>query len=251
MHTHVVNQLLRGMVGGFALVAAGNAFAAPSNGWDWMIAPYAWAATVGTDVETRVPPSGISVETSFDDIVDKIDGAFQIHVEGEGDEFGLFADFTYLGLASERDRRFFHTETDLDARLLDIAAVWAPGAERSQGWHVFGGARIVDVDFSAVLIPANPAFGPAFIDHGEKLTDFMLGARYTWALSDRWGMTLRGDGSWGETDGTFNASVAVQYRTRNGAWLFGYRYLDVDLDAQGDTISITMHGPEIGYGFRF
>ena len=108
MHTHVVNRLLRGMVGGFALIAAGNAFAAPSNGWDWMIAPYGWAATVGTDVETRVPPSGISVETSFDDIVDKIDGAFQIHVEGEGDDFGVFADFTYLGLASERDRILPH-----------------------------------------------------------------------------------------------------------------------------------------------
>ena len=39
--------------------------------------------------------------------------------------------------------------------------------------------------------------------------------------------------------------------SRNGAWLFGYRYLDIDLDAQGDSISISMHGPEIGYAFRF
>jgi hypothetical protein len=31
--------------------------AAEGEGWDWMVAPYLWAATIGTDVRTEVPPA--------------------------------------------------------------------------------------------------------------------------------------------------------------------------------------------------
>jgi hypothetical protein len=78
----------------------------------------------------------------------------------------------------------------------------------------------------------------------------MLGARYTWA-SDRWGLTLRGDGSFGGTEGTWNASAIGQYRTGNGAWLFGYRYLSVELDNGPSQTELTVMGPIVGYGFIF
>jgi hypothetical protein len=235
-----------------ALAAAtGLAQANPSTGWDWMIAPYGWIVNIGADMETTTPPSGISNDTAFDDLLDKFDGAFEIHAEGQGDDFGVFTDFTYLGLASGRDRRFFHTESDLDSRLFELAGFWSPGTERGRGIEVFGGLRMIDIDFTAQLIPENPAFAPAVLDTNETFSDFMLGARYTWALSDRWALTLRGDGSWGDTDGTWNASAVAQYRTRNGAWLFGYRYLTADFETRGNALSLELFGPEIGYAFRF
>ena len=230
---------------------SGIAQASPDSGWDWMMAPYLWAASVGTDVETTSPPSSSSNDTTFDDLFDKIDGAFQVHAEGQGDEFGVFADFTYLGLADETDLPRFRTENDLDSRLLDVAVVWSPGPVRMQGFEAFGGLRAIDLDFTAQLIPRNPAFQPVVLDTNETFQDFMLGARYTWALSDRWGLTLRGDASWGDTDGTFNASVVGNYRTDSGAWLFGYRYLDIDVEPTGQRINVTLSGPMIGYGFRF
>ena len=250
MHEHAPKLMFRVAICALA-AASGTAHASGSSGWDWMIAPYGWAASVGTDIQRTTPPSSISTDTDFDDIVDKIDGAFEIHVEGEGDDFGVFIDFTYLGLADEHDRRLFHIESDIDARLIDAAVVWSPGETRGRGGQLLGGVRIVDVDLGVAWIPTLPAFPASSIDHGETLTDFMLGGRYTWGLSDRWALTLRGDASWGDTDGTWNLSAVTQYRTRNGAWLFGYRYLDVDLESGGDDISISMHGPLIGYGFRF
>ena len=47
----------------------------------------------------------------------------------------------------------------------------------------------------------------------SDLNDFMLGARYTWSLSERWGLTLRGDGSFGDTEGTWNTSAVAPKRT--------------------------------------
>jgi len=87
-------------------------------------------------------------------------------------------------------------------------------------------------------------------DH-KAFSDFMLGARYTWAMSERWGLTLRGDGSSGDTEGTWKSSAIAQYRAGNGVWLFGYRYLDVELKADGANIHLTMSGPEIGIGLRY
>src|SRR4249919_3048799 len=96
-----------------------------------------------------------------------------------------------------------------------------------------------------------PACAPAIVDTGDTLTDFMLGVRYTFAFGRNWGLTLRGDGSWGDSDGTWNASALAQYHLQHGSWAFGYRYLDVNLKPNGNRVSINMSGPVVGYAFRF
>lgn len=235
----------------FACLASVAPAAQAAEGWDWMIAPYGWAAGISTDLETSTPPSSSSSDTDFDDIVDKIDGAFQIHMEGQGDRFGAFADFTYLGLADSKDHPRFDTESDLDTRLFEIAGVWNPSPERFQGLDVFAGLRYIDVDLTLQLRPVNPAFDDVIVDGGDSFSDFMVGARYTWTLSEHWGLTLRGDGSFGDTEGTWNTSATVQYRTRHGAWLFGYRYLDAEFETGNATTGIALSGFQVGYGFRF
>lgn len=236
----------------FLAVLAPAAQAAESEGWDWMVAPYGWAASIGTDLRSGQPPyGGASSDTNFDDIIDKFDGAFQIHAEGQGDNFGAFTDFTFLGLADDKNHPRFHSESDLDARLFEIAAVWSPAAQRHQGIELFAGLRYIDVDATVQLDPENPLFDTTRLDGGASFSDFMLGARYTWAISDRWGVTFRGDGSFGETDGTWNASIVANYKMKHGAWLFGYRYLSVEMETHGNRFDTTMKGPMVGYGFMF
>ena len=218
---------------------------------DWVVAPYGWGASIGTDVKTTLPPSESSSDTDFRDVVDKLDGAFEIHIEGQGDRFGFFTDFTYLGIADDRTHPRFVINSDLDTRLFELAAVWNPSPERFKGVDVFAGLRYIDVDLTVQLDPNNPSFNDVAIDGGRTYNDFMVGTRYTWELSNRWALTLRGDGSFGDTDGTWNASAVAQFRTGNGAWLFGYRHLDVEIEAGGSKTHITMSGPEIGYAFRF
>ena len=236
-----------------AILACSSTDAAAQERWHWIVTPYLWAVDVSTDLE--VPPpvsSGIARRTGFADIIDKLDGAFQIHAEGQGDRFGVFADFTYLGLSDENTRRLFRSESDLDTRLFEAAAVWSPGEQRFTGADVFAGLRYIDLDISSTITPTGPlALPPIRVDLDKSFSDFMLGARYTWAFGDRWGLTLRGDGSWGDTEGTWNASAIANYKMKHGVWFFGYRYLDVDAEARGVATDLVVKGPAVGYGFKF
>ncbi|MDR0182029.1 hypothetical protein [Lysobacter arvi] len=241
------------MAGLAALVGLASTDAAAQERWHWIVAPYLWAVDVNTDLDVSPAVSNtISRRTGFDDIIDKLDGAFQIHAEGQGDRFGVFADFTYLGLADENTRRLFHSDSDLDTRLFEAAAVWSPGEQRFTGADVFAGLRYIDLDIASTITPTGPlALSPIHVDLDKSFSDFMLGARYTWAFGERWGLTLRGDGSWGETEGTWNASLIANYKMKSGLWFFGYRYLDVDAQARGVEADLAVKGPALGYGFRF
>lgn len=228
-----------------------SALAAEGDGWHWMIAPYVWGASIGTDLKTNVPPSQSSNTLDFGDIIDHISGAFEMHVEGQGGRFGMFADYTYLGLSDSHTRPHFYTNTHLSTTLFEAAAVWNPSGASFSGLEFFGGLRYIDANLDFKLYPADPAFPMARVNPNKSYSDFMLGARYTFELSNRWALTLRGDGSWGQTDGTWNASAVAQYKTGNGAWLFGYRYLSVSLKTINTVTDITMNGPQIGYAFKF
>jgi hypothetical protein len=238
-----------------ALSAAGfcpMAQAADGDGWQWMVAPYVWGVGFNTDLERTEPPTGgISNDRNFDGVLDKFDGAFQVHVEGQAEHWGMLADFTYLGLSDDQDFERFHTESDLDGRLFDLAAVWSPGDDRYNGWDVFAGLRYIDVDLTVGFDPVNPSFDNSSFKSGESFNDFLVGGRYTWTMSDRWAFTLRGDTSFGDTDGTWNASATAAYKTDIGAWLFGYRYMDAKTTSGDNDINIVMYGPMIGYGFVF
>jgi hypothetical protein len=241
-----------------AAIAAGLCLAGLStqaqaaSDWDWGVAPYVWMVTINTDLERTVPPAGgISNDTNFDGVLDKIDGGFLIHAEGQGDEFGVFSDFIFLGLADENEFPRFNTSSDLDARMFELAGVWSPGPERYHGFEVFAGLRYIDVDLAVEFDPI--AAGPATttFDGGKSYSDFMLGARYTAELSQRWSVVFRGDGSWGATEGSWNASAVAQFKMNHGAWLFGYRYFSVDFGDDNSETTLELSGPEIGYAFAF
>lgn len=232
-----------------ALAATGSASAAEDD-WEWMVAPYGWAATIGTDLRTGEPPA--ENDTSFSDIIDKLDGVFQVHVEGQGERFGMFADYTFLGLADDRDFPRLSTRSDLDTQLLEVAATWSPGEGMHRGIELFGGLRFIDVDLRVQFDPDNPQFDTRQIDFDKAYADLMLGARYEWHLSERWDLVVRGDGSFMGTEGTWNASAVAEYSMTRGAWVFGYRHLEVEVEGRfGNSTEITMSGPMVGYGFKF
>lgn len=230
-----------------------QATAAEGDGWNWVIAPYIWFAGVSTDHSRDVPPSSGSSESDFDDILDKLDGALMLHAEGQGDHFGLFGDLVFIGLGDSHEFDLLDTKSQLDATLFDAAMVWSPGDERFTGFELFGGLRYIDIDLDVKFIPNDPDLPTIEVNPGQSYSDFLLGARYNAKLSDRWGLTLRADGSFGETDGTWNTSAVFDYKMKHGAWVFGYRYFNADLASENDNVNtdITVHGPEVGYAFKF
>jgi len=238
-----------------ALAALAMAIASPqasaSGDWEWVVAPYLWGAGIKTDMKSESPPVEGDSDERFVDLIDELDGVFQLHVEGQEDQWGFFGDFSYLGLASEDDRDLFHAETDIDVRLVELAGVWSPGDGRYEGWDMFGGLRQVDLDFNVDFDPVNPVFDNTRVHLSKTFNDFMLGARYTAPISDKWSVTLRGDGSWGDTDGTWGASAMFARKTEHGSWLLGYRYLDGSFKNDDTDLDVTLSGFQVGYAFRF
>lgn len=245
---------LRHTVLGAALCAAGlctTANAGDNDGLTWVIAPYIWGASISTNLFRDVPPTSISNQNDFGDIISKIDGAFMIHGEVQGDHFGAFADYLYLGLGDHHDYPGLKTSSQLNSTLVDLAAVWNPGGERFTGFELFGGLRYIDVNMKFDFNPTDTEIPSVRLEPNKSYSDFLLGVRYNFPLSERWGLTLRGDGSWGSSNNTWNTAATFDYKTDNGAWYFGYRYFDLSLDKGNITTDITVHGPQIGYGFKF
>lgn len=235
-----------------AIASPITALAADSDAWSFNVTPYVWLATVNASIsDSGPPPVNVITDNKFNDILDKFDGGFQIHGEAQTDHWGALTDFSYIGLSQERQRPRLRSETDFDARLFELAGVWSPGDDRFNGWEVFGGLRYIDANFTAKIIPTDTTLNTRSLKVSKTYSDFLYGARYTWKPSDRWSISLRGDGSSGSTNGTWSASATAQYRMAVGQWVFGYRYMDMDFgDSTRDT-RVTLNGPVVGYGFTF
>lgn len=223
---------------------------AADNGWDWKLISYVWATDIQTDLKIGDQP--VEGEVGFSDIVDKLDYSMQMHFEGQGDQFGFFTDLTYIALSDDQSFELVDTDVSLDTMIFELAAVWSPGAENFEGFDAFAGLRYLDTELDAKFYPVDPAIPDERRIEGGSLTDAMIGGRYIAKLSDRWNMILRGDASFGESEGGYNLSAIFNYQMKRGALVFGYRYMEIDLEQRsGETATMTMLGPVIGYSRSF
>ena len=229
----------------FALVPVNAAMAADGDRWDWSLAPYVWASSVTTDVS--IAGRSVETEAEFSDLIDALDYGVLMHAEGQGDDFGVFADLVYMKVSDEKDGSVLRTDASLTSTLFELAMVWSPGDQRNLGFEGFAGLRYMENKVDASFEPVDPALPTARRVVDPSTADVLIGARYTAAISPRWSVTFRGDGSFGESDGSYGASVLLQYRTEGGAWAFGYRHLDYSSDALDQVLT----GPAVGYIFKF
>jgi hypothetical protein len=236
-----------------ALLLAGAPISAAyaDDSWDWSLAPYAWLPSIGVDLKTNVPPIDTGGTSEFADWAPNLGFTIPLHLEAQGDEFGLLSDLLYLPLTNDNSGNLFGTKSEFDMGLFELAGVWSPGPVRHEGFEVIGGLRYIWASVDFKLIPNNPALATGKISLDKSYADFMLGARYIAKLSDRWDLIVRGDGSWGSTDGTYGAQFNFTYATDSGAWILGYRYLKANLNDNDTSLDVKLYGPQFGYAFKF
>lgn len=232
-----------------AIVPSANVQASEGDGWKWVSAPYLWMSSIKNDLNEDSEP--VPSETQFSDVISKLDMAFQGHFEGQGERFGAFLDVTYIALSDDRKGNIYSTEAALDTTMTEVAAVWNVEPARYEGLDVFAGVRHINADLSVDFDPVNggPIFPSVSVGFDQSYSDFMLGARYTAQLSDKWNLITRVDGSWGDTDGVFNTSVMVGRKFEKGTLILGYRYMDIELGENGQSVDVTMQGPLLAFAF--
>jgi len=237
---------------------------------EWQIAPYIWAADVGLDLTINNDPAlGISVP--FSDIVDKLDGAFMLHVEGRGasSNIGGFADLISIKISDSIVTAVgpggpilgdLTVATELSIGLYEAGGLLRFGdlSIDSTVMDILIGARYVDVDQDLSITLPGPA--GTVIDRSISVSelDMLVGVRAIGKFTDRLGYQVRGDYAGFGTDGTVNLLASLGYTFGQGLFTLdlSYRYMRLELsdnlnNGSSSSSEIDLSGPALGFVFNF
>lgn len=230
----------------------GTASAQQNNSFNWSVTPYFWAPVTTLDLTFRDTNIG-GGEISFNDLLDALDAAFMIQVEGGKGNWSAFGDLTYLKTSETSARPVFTIDANNKQTFFDAAVAYWPGGFGSQ-LSLFGGVRYSGLDGRYTFFETTTGNLLGELDLENDYYDALLGLRYRFDFSDRWALLTHGDYSFGDSEGIFilrgNFAYTVGKKQRNRI-LFGYQYKDSEYKNGDLTTSFTYHGPMAGFDFRF
>ncbi len=229
---------------------AANANAQSGDATHWSVTPYIWATDTSVDLTFRDTNIGAG-DISFGDLLDVLDAAFMVHIEGGGGNWSSFGDFTYLKTSDTTEGALITTDADNEQIFLDAAVAFWPGGVGSQ-LNLFGGLRHSGFN-------DRYRFSIGGMQIGERRTtndyyDALLGIRYRFELAERWELLTHGDLSFGDSEGTFLLRANFAYivgKRRQNRILFGYQYKEAEFRDGDLTTDYSYHGPLAGFNFRF
>jgi len=196
-----------------------------SSDWNYEIAPYfLWA--VGLAGEVTVQGSTADVDLSFSDILDDLDFMFDFHFEAHhANGWGYAIEPMFIQLESEAEGPMggdITSETDI---VMMEGLVVNRFGSKERPFDLIWGIRYMGID-SSLDFPVLPS-----VDGDQDWLDGVVGVRYQPKLSDRWGLSLRGDVATGGSDFTWNAAAVLSAKmSRRTDFVFGYRHMDIDYE---------------------
>jgi hypothetical protein len=218
----------------------------------WSITPYIWATETRVDLALRDANIGAG-EISFGDLLDVLDAAFMIHVEGGGGSWSAFGDLTYLKTSDSSERTLFVVDTNSKQLFFDGAVAWWPGGVGSN-FNLYGGMRYSGFDdrYTFRLVTDNTPVGERRAT--KDYYDALVGLRYRFDFSERWALLTRADTSFGDSEGTVllqaNLAWTVGKRLQNRVML-GYQYKTAEFKDGDLRLDFDYQGPMAGFNFRF
>ena len=228
------------------------AYGQQTNDFGWSITPYLWATETRVDLTLRDADIGAG-EISFGDLLDVLDAAFMVHVEGGKGNWTAFGDLTYLKTSDTVERTAFVIDTDSKQLFFDGAVAWWPAGAGSN-FNLYGGLRLSDFDdrYTFRLASDNTPVGER--RSTKDYYDALVGLRYRFDFSDRWALVTQADTSFGDSEGTYllraNLAWTVGKRQQNRI-LFGYQYKTAEFRDGDLRLDYDYQGPMAGFNFRF
>jgi len=229
-----------------------------AEGVDWLIAPYGWLPDISLDQSSDSSGGGGGISGS--DLLSKTESAGMLRFEVARNRWGLTLDYIFLSLADQTMLSApppFTVNVDIDADLdldvIELGGFYRPSGEIS-GVNYLLGVRQIAVD---KIILATPSIGTSQrFETDADVTDVFLGARYIHRVGNRWDFNLRGDYSFGDSEGTLNLLGSVGFRVAGPFGLqLGYRHavieFEEDVNGVPETTEVSLSGPYLGFVFRF
>jgi len=215
---------------------------ASPDAWTWSAAPYLWAVQV--DGSASVRSTGVDFGADFGDLVDNMDGAGLVFVEGRNGRQSLLADFIFMGLEQDGERQGgAATRGELDTTILQFASLnrIATGSPLELG----GGLRWTQMDTEVSV-------GPVTRSGDTDVFDGFFAGRASWALGERWSLMIYGDMGAGDSDFTWQTSGMIAFRfAKWGSLDAGYRILDYAFESGSTDVDLSFEGALLGLTFWF
>jgi len=221
---------------------------------EWLVAPYVWLSDVSLDQS-----SGVSGGISASDLLDKSDAVGMIRIEAALNRWGMTFDYLWLGVSGGTTiprplpEGNLGLNAELDISIVELGGFFRPSGKDSGIDYLFG---VRNINSEKILIVIPRIGPPQRFDSDETFTDVYAGARYLARFGNNWDFNLRGDYSFGDSEGTWNLLASVGYRfNRHFAMNLGYRHLAIEFEDTDngavETTDIEMSGPLLGFLFRF
>jgi len=196
-----------------------------------------------------------SVEKSFSEILENLNGAFFVTGLARKDWFVIAADFNYVSTSETDDTPipFISVKADVEQISGTILAGTPLIDEPGAVLYALAGARAWHVD-ATVSAKGTADSIPTSVSDTWSFVDPVVALRGRLALTDTISLTGYSDiGGFGVgSDFTWQAVAAVNYAlTRRVSVSAGYRHLSVDYDDGGQVLDIELSGPLVGATLKF
>ena len=227
---------------------AGASPAAAQETWDFKGYIYLWGAGIGGETVT-----GQDIDVSFGDIVDNLDFGIMGSLEANRGPWSIFGDALYLSVSKDQGAAVgpgipASADVDVSGFVLTSGVGYDLVSDGDVRLNGFGGLRFLDMDTTANISIAG---GLQRVNDKISNWDAVVGLRGNVALDERWDLLYYADIGAGESDLTWQAALAVDYKFPNWSLSVGYRYLSWDLDNSATLSDLSFSGPFLGAKFSF
>jgi len=222
------------------------------NEWEFGAEVYGWGANLGGKTVDGAP-----IKLDFGDIVDDLNFGFMGILEAKRDRLIIFGDFIYLNLDDSGDASidlgFGPEDVSVKVELkgfISTVGVAYEVVRTPTSWHsVLGGARYLWLDNEVKVREGSSGISS---DDSNSSWDAIVGLTGRIGLNDKWYLSYYGDVGAGDSDFTWQARAAVNYRFEKFDLSLGYRYLDWDLGSDFEPADdLNVKGVYVGAKFDF
>ena len=234
----------------FFCIVFGAEWAESQEPIQWSVTPYIWASDTKVNLTLRDESLG-GDKISFKDLLDTLDSAFMINVEGGRGHWSLFGDLTYLETSDTKERKLLVIDTNSKQTVLDTGVAYWPSGVGTP-LSLIGGLRYTGFEDRYTF-----SIGDTPVSQQRNSNDYydaLLGVRYRFDMSERWSLLTHADFSFGDSKGTFllraNFAYTVGKRQQNRI-LLGYQYKQAEFRDGDLTTDFSYQGPMAGFNFRW
>lgn len=248
----MIRQLRKGAVltgSLFCLAFAPSAFAADTDDNRWHLGGeiFLWGADIGGETIAG------DVEVPFDEIIENLDMTFMGKLAAQRNKWVLAAEIVYLDVGDTEVLATAPVEISghlaVDSFITTLGAGYRLIQSDAATVHGVFGARYLDLDLGLTLSIAN--LPPIERSGSDDFWDAVIGLHGEYRFDDDWALTYYGDIGTGDSDVTWRAAGAINYRFERTALVLGYSHLEWEFDDRAIARELDVDGPYAGIQFRF